>query len=138
MHDFEDVYDALRAAVAALGGAKKVGPRIRPEASDAAQWLRNCLNREHAQNLNPAQHLLIMRWACEAGYHDARHFIDREQGYQSAVPLQTESHLASVLKQLEADRRRQDETVAHLRDFLDNPKLLATLRAHGVNVDALA
>lgn len=137
MTEFEDVYDALKGAVAALGGAKKVGPRLRPEARDADQWLRNCLNAEHAQKLDPEQVLLILRWACEAGFHDAKHWVDRDTGYQVSAPAALEAQLAEALQQARADRRRAEESERTLQLIVDNPRLLATLRAANVNTDVL-
>jgi hypothetical protein len=136
MTDFEDIYDALKGAVAALGGAKKAGPMIRPEAADAAQWLRNCLNREHAQKLDPEQTALLLRLACEAGYHDAKHWVDGSLGYEPAVPLALEAQLADALKAVQAHRRRAEADERDLRLLIDNPRLLATMRAAGLKVEA--
>lgn len=129
MAGFTDVYDALWGLVDALGGPKKVGPRLRPGFSGADQWLRNCLNREHAQNLRPDQVVQLKQWGCEAGYHDAKHWIDRTEGYAPANPMTLESRVSAFLKQAEADRRRADESSRALRDLLTgNPELLALLK----------
>lgn len=135
MDEFNDVYDALWGAVKAMGGAKKIGPRLRPEAKDADQWLRNCLNPEHAQKLDPEQVVLILRWACEAGYHHAKHYFDGETLYQPAAPLALEAQLVQALAAASADRRRAEESEALLRTLIDNPRLLATMRAANVKVD---
>lgn len=128
MAGFMDVYDALAAAVDAMKGAKNVGPRLRPGFAGADKWLLNCLNREHAQNLRPDQMMLILQWACEAGYHDAKHWMDRAQGYSPSTPVTLESRVAAFLKQAEADRRRADESERALRDMLaGSPSLLAML-----------
>lgn len=137
MADFDDIYDALKGAVSALGGAKKVGPRLRPEAKDADQWLRNCLNRDHAQKLDPEQVLLILHWACEAGYHDAKHFLDHDTGYQDSVPKALEVQLAAALRQAAADRKRAEASEAVLRDLAANPELFARMQAAGLKVGDL-
>lgn len=135
MDHFSDTYDALWGAVKALGGAKKVGPRLRPESRDADQWLRNCLNREHAQKLDPEQVVLILRWACEAGYHDAKHYLDADCGYQPSMPMALEAELASMLQRAETDRRRAEESMAAVRALADDPRLLAMFRAANVRVE---
>lgn len=135
MTEFEDIYDALRAAVAALGGAKRVGPRLRPEAKDAAGWLLNCLNRDHAQKLDPEHVALILRFAGDAGFHDAKHWLDRDTGYQPSITAALEAQLAEALRQAQADRRRVEESERHLRMLADDPRLLATMRAANLRVE---
>lgn len=138
MTAFEDIYDALKGAVTALGGAKKVGPRLRPETKDARGWLLNCLNRDHAFKLDPEQVALILRWACDAGYHDAKHWIDADSGYQPSVPTALQSQLAAALNQAQADRRRAEESESTLREIASNPRLLATMQAAGLKVEGMA
>lgn len=137
MTEFEDLYDALKGAVTALGGAKKVGPRLRPEARDARGWLLNCLNRDHEQKLDPEQVALILRWAGEAGYHDAKHWLDHDTGYQPAAPFALEAKLAEALTALQTQRRRTEESEAAVRSIMENPKLRAMMSAGGINVEAL-
>lgn len=129
MAGFTDVYDALWGLVDALGGPKKVGPRLRPGFSGADQWLRNCLNREHAQNLRPDQVVQLKGWACEAGYHDAKHWVDQNEGYAPSTPMTLDARLAAFLKQHEANQRRADESAQALRDLLNgNPELLSSIK----------
>lgn len=135
MTEFEDIYDALKAAVAALGGAKKVGPKLRPEARGADGWLLNCLNRDHAQKLDPEHVALILQLACNSGFHDAKHWIDRDTGYQPCAPIALEAQLAEALRHVQADRRRAEESERHLRMLADDPKLLATMRAANLRVE---
>jgi len=56
--------DALTADIAQLGGPYKVGKRLRPEMDQkpARDWLLNCLNPNHAQNLTQSQIFLITNW----------------------------------------------------------------------------
>ena len=138
MTDFENIYDALKAAVNAMGKAKKVGPRLRPESKDAAGWLLNCLNPNHEQKLDPEQVALILRMACDVGYHDAKAYFDRECGYAPSAPLALEAQLADALRAAQANRRRAEESERDLRDLIDNPRLLATLRAAHVNTEAMS
>jgi hypothetical protein len=88
---FADFDDALSGAVMALGGWKKVGCLLRPELAPkpdiAAQWVRDCLNPDKRERLNPHQLLLLLRLAREAGYHAAKHWLDSELGYEQGRPL---------------------------------------------------
>lgn len=85
---FENINDALQAAVTALGGYKKAGPMLRPELSidQAAGWLRDCLNPARREKLAPEQVMLILRKAREASYHAAMNFVAFDTGYK-AVPV---------------------------------------------------
>lgn len=82
---FENVNDALQAAVKALGGYKKVGPRLRPELGDeaAGNWLRDCLNPARREKLSPEQVVWLLRTAREAGYHAAMHYVAFDTGYKA-------------------------------------------------------
>lgn len=95
---FESVDDALRAAVAALGGFKKVGGALRPELSvdHAAGWLRDCLNPARRECLHPEQFLLLLRLARQAGFHGAMDFVAFDVGYR-AEPVDEDAQ-ASVLQ----------------------------------------
>lgn len=84
----EDVFDALKAAVQASGGAKSVAERLWPAkpVEQARKELLDCLNRENARKLCIEEALAILKMAREAGYHDAKHWIDAESGYQPSAP----------------------------------------------------
>lgn len=85
---FENINDALQAAVNALGGYKKAGPMLRPEVpiDQAAGWLRDCLNPGRRERLTPEQVLFILRKSREAGYHAAMQFVAFDTGYK-ATPV---------------------------------------------------
>lgn len=90
---FESINDALNAAITALGGFKKVGPKLRPELSEdtAAQWLRDCLNAGRREKLSPEQFLLILRMAHDAGFHASMNFVAFTTGYRAnAVDPETQ------------------------------------------------
>jgi hypothetical protein len=84
----EDVFDALRAAVQAAGGAKAVAGRVWPHKpiEQARKELLDALNRDNARKLCVEEVLAVMRMAREAGYHGAKHWIDAELGYQPSAP----------------------------------------------------
>lgn len=97
----EDVYDALRAAIKCLGGAKVVGARLWPEKtiSDAHSYLNDCLNKDRPAKLNPEQVLVLLKWAKEAGCHEAMNYIAGEAGYANPVPVDPEDQLAKLQRE---------------------------------------
>ena len=94
---FESINDALSNAVTALGGFKKVGPRLRPELpiDQAAGWLRDCLNSGRREKLSPEQFLMILRLARDNSYHSAMNFVAFDTGYKAA-PVDAESQEAEL------------------------------------------
>ena len=84
----EDIYDALRAAVQALGGAKTVAARLWPHKSveQARKELLDALNRDNPRKLDAEEILAVLRMAREAGFHAAKHWLDVELGYTPTEP----------------------------------------------------
>lgn len=84
----EDVFDALRAAVQAAGGAKTVAGALWPHKpiDQAKRELLDSLNRDNARKLCVEEVMAVMRMAREAGYHGAKHWIDEALGYQPTPP----------------------------------------------------
>src|SRR5581483_650057 len=84
----EDVYDALRASVQSCGGAKAVAAKLWPAkpCEQARKDLLDCLNRDNDRKLDLEEFLAILRMAREAGFHQAKHWIDDELGYQPTPP----------------------------------------------------
>lgn len=80
---FDDVQDAIRVTVQALGGMKPVACRLWPEkAPDAAgRHLSDCLNGHKPEKLSPEQVLLLMKWGREAGCHAIASYYGQECGY---------------------------------------------------------
>lgn len=113
---YESVEDALKAAVAALGGAKQVGPLLWPDksADAAARLLLDCLNVERSYKLEYSQIVMIFRAAREAGEHAPFAWFANEIGYEvkpivraheidrlTTVVEHAASTLASALQSLE-------------------------------------
>src|SRR5688572_30837871 len=84
----EDVFDALRAAVQAAGGAKAVAGKLWPHKpiEQARKELLDALNRDNARKLCVEEVIAVLRIAREAGYHGAKHWIDEAVGYQPTPP----------------------------------------------------
>jgi hypothetical protein len=108
----EDVYDALKAAVQALEGPKAVAGRLWPHKplDQARKELLDALNRDNPRKLDPEETLAIFRMARDAGFHQSKHWIDRELGYEPSAPQEPE-----------------DEYARLQREYVQAVKLLATL-----------
>ena len=85
---YEDVFDVARAAVQAAGGAKVVSSRLWPNMplSEAQRKLLDCLNRDRPGKLCIEEFVTVLRMAREAGFHQAKHWIDEATGYQPTPP----------------------------------------------------
>ncbi len=129
---FSDWNDALDGVVHALGGYKKVGAMLRPELTEkpvaAAQWLRDCLNPDKPERLNPDQVFLLLRLARAANYHAAKHWMDAELGYEQGRPLKPEDEMAS-LQTRGADLVRELRTITERMERLAHPPLASVSRA---------
>jgi len=105
---YEDIFDALRTVVRALGGTKTVGAMLRPEKPviEAQAWLSNCLDKNRPEKLDPEQFLMILRKGRETECHAAMHFLCSEAGYAKPEALEPEDELAKMLREyLDIQRR---------------------------------
>lgn len=128
---FSDWNDALDGVVHALGGYKKVGTMLRPELRDkplaAAQWLRDCLNPEKPERLNPDQVVLLLRLAKAEGYHAAKHWLDAEIGYEQGKPLSPADE-AATLQQRGADLVRELRAITERMERITQAPLSVVTR----------
>jgi hypothetical protein len=108
----EDIYDALRCAVQSLGGPKAVGAQLWPHkpVDQAHRELGDCLNRDNPRKLDPEETLAILRLAREAGYHQAKHWLDAELGYAPSDPVEPETELTKLIRAY-LERREQNDKV---------------------------
>lgn len=106
----EDVYDALRALVTALGGWKRVGSELWPDKpiDQAGNWLRDCLNPEHRSKLDIDQLLYLLKRGAEQGIHVGMYFITDYCNYEQPryrtpdeVAAEAKNELASLLDRQE-------------------------------------
>lgn len=113
---YESPEDALRAAVQALGGAKKVGPMLWPDKTvdNSARLLLDCVNPSRSEKLDCSQMMLIFKSAKDTGCHSPFAWFATEVGYDikpitkaeevdrlTTVVEQASTTLASALKSLE-------------------------------------
>lgn len=96
----EDVTDALRSAIAAAGGPKKVGALLWPTKGPdaAARYLHDCLNPSRSERFNPDEFLHVLRLARECGYHGAKHWLDAELGYAPTPPVEPNDEAAELAR----------------------------------------
>lgn len=121
---FEDVYDALKHAVQASGGAKRVGKALFPEKTpDAAgRYLMDCLNASRAEKLCPEQFVALLRIAREAECHQAMDYVAGSSGYAKPDPVSPEDERAALQKEL-------NDNFVRLRQLLTklDPKAMGSL-----------
>lgn len=100
---FEGPEDAMRHAVQALGGAKRVGVLLWPDRSpdQAARHLLDCLNGTRAERLQLSQVMRLLAWAKDAGCHEPMLWICGEIGYDArpVAPAEEIDRVASVVEQ---------------------------------------
>lgn len=116
----EDIWQALRDVVGALGGAKVVGDRLRPELGPekAGRWLLDCLNPDKADKLCVEQLLLVLAEGRKANCHLAAAYIARATGYADPLPIEPEDERAAL-------QRAFIESVAQQRQLLARMERLA-------------
>lgn len=102
----ESINDALHDLVAALGGSKAVGARMRPELSpdNAGRWLADSLNHDRREHLTPEQMLWLLSEGRKAGIHAAMEYLAHECGY-AASAIEPEDERAELQREyIEAAR----------------------------------
>lgn len=121
-----DVYEVLRDAVKALGGAKRVGHSMRPEKTlDAAQgWVLDCLNPARNEKFDPEQVVWLLREARRAGHHDAMHWLADDTGYSHPLPITQAADTERLQREFIESVNRQE-------------RLFAQMRAAGINTDGV-
>jgi hypothetical protein len=105
----EDLSDALRDVVRALGGMKDVGHRLRPEIApdDAGSWLKDCLNPKRRERLNPDQVMWLIREGKKAGCHSIIYFLCDDAGYTRPSPLEPKDEAAELQRQFIESTKQQ-------------------------------
>ena len=100
---YESPEDALRAAVQALGGSKKVGSILwRDKGVDnASRLLHDCLNPTRAEKLELSQAMLILSMSKEAGCHAPFEWMAAQIGYDVKPITKAEDvdRLTTVIEQ---------------------------------------
>ena len=112
----EDLNEAIRATVNALGGFKAVGVELRPEKSavDAGKWLADCLNAAKRDRLDPEQLAYIRRKARAAGCHVLAAFEMQQAGYAPPVAIAPADEAAELKRQFVESVKAQQQLVQRL------------------------
>lgn len=99
----ESLNDALREIMDTLGGAKRIGPLLRPSKAPepAARWLHDCLNPDRDAHLQPDDVLWLLKEGRRAGCHAAARFLMREAGYAEPVPVDPQDQAAHLVQTIE-------------------------------------
>ena len=98
----EDITEALRATVQALGGPKKVGYELWPTlgVDGAGGRMRDCLNPDRREKLDPNDIIALMRMARSHGVHILAAHLMRETGYADPQPIDPEDERAELQRQV--------------------------------------
>lgn len=100
---FESPEDALRTAIQALGGAKKVGAMLWPDKSidNAARLLLDCVNASRPEKLEITQIMRVFALAREIGCHAPFAWFSGEVGYEAKPIVKSDEvdRLASMIEQ---------------------------------------
>ena len=130
--------EAIRKSVDSAGGMKAIGHALRPELEPATadEWLVHCLTASRREKLSLAQLVYIFRQANQIAGHAGFNAFCRLCGYGTAEPLLPEAQLAEASKRALAAKHEAEAAVHDLQTLIDNPRLLATMRAAGLKVDA--
>ena len=121
----ESVTDALRELVAALGGTKAVGARMRPElpADHAGRWLNDCLNESRREHLTPEQLLWLLAEGRRTGHHGVITWITSEVGYSSPEPIEPEDTRAQLQREYIEAARAMANLVERIERTQPGPRL---------------
>ncbi|MEW8189919.1 MAG: hypothetical protein AB2766_11500 [Candidatus Thiodiazotropha endolucinida] len=124
----EDIYDALRDCIKALGGNKEVGHIFWPEKpiEKAGEQLADCLNRARPQKLDPEQTLYILKEARKVGCHIGMFFITRVCDYRQPEPIEPLDEMAELQKafiQSVAENRRLLERMERMQSLQASDKI---------------
>jgi hypothetical protein len=127
---YEDVYDVLRAAVQACGGTKVVATKLWPHMpiAEAQRKLLDCLNRERAEKLCIEEFLALLKLAREAGFHQAKHWIDQNTGYQPTAPLDPIVERDRLAEALERAAQSFEGLKQQATNLLERDKRLKAVR----------
>lgn len=119
----ESVHEALKATVAACGGAKVIASALWPEKpmDEAARYLSDCLNPERAANLPLDKLTLLLKLARAKGVHLGITWLLADVGYADPVPIEPEDQHAELQRQF----IRAVETASGFAKLLERHKLKA-------------
>ena len=119
---YEDESEALRELVREIGGTKVAGHALRPDLAPdrAGGWLKDCLNPERAERLQPSQLFALLRMARERGIHGPAEYLLHEIGYR-IEPIEPGHELAELQRQFIAATAAQRSLVERIERLTRAP-----------------
>jgi hypothetical protein len=119
---YEDETDALRELVRELGGTKTVGVLLRPDlaADRAGAWLKDCLNPNRNERLEPSQLFHLLRLGHDAGVHGPSEFILGNVGY-AVSPIEPKDEAAELQRAFIASVRDQRRILERYERLTQSP-----------------
>ncbi|MGA4125526.1 hypothetical protein ACI2TB_05175 [Ralstonia nicotianae] len=127
---YESVYEALAEVVRAAGGTKKVGAMLWPEKSaDAAgALLKDCLNPDRREKLDPEQVAFVRRLGRQIGCHALVNFEMQDSGYEQPKPLNSEAQARRLVDMIASQQSGLQATMHAFQRLVEqNPTLLSTV-----------
>lgn len=116
---YESPEDALRAAIQALGGSKKVGVLLWPDkgVDNASRLLMDCLNTSRAEKLDVSQVMRVLSLAKDAGVHAPFAWMAGTIGYDVTPVTRAEEvdRLTTVVEQSSKTLAQALATLERLR-----------------------
>lgn len=93
--------EALKAAIVAAGGPKKVASALWPAKSitDAARLLNHCLDPERNEKLALGEIELITELGVKAGCHTVMHYLSSRLLYAPPQPIKPEDEQAKLQRE---------------------------------------
>ncbi|WP_157062620.1 hypothetical protein [Pseudoxanthomonas dokdonensis] len=117
----DDYHDAVRHAVEAMGGFKRIGHDMKPDMTveAAGRWLADCCNPDKREKLSLSELAYIRKAARQAGVHVLAAYEAQAAGYAEPQPINPEDEAAQLqrefiasVKALEALQARMARTHA--------------------------
>jgi len=116
----EDINEAVRHSITALGGMKKIGSQLWPDLSPekAGEKLANSLNVLRHEKLAITEFLWIRREARKLGCHVIAAFENQDAGYAPPMPIEPEDEKAELYRHFIENVRYQERIAKRLEELL--------------------
>lgn len=114
VHD--NLIDALREVINALGGIKAVAPRMRPSKTHdgACTWLKDCLNPDRREELHADDIVWLLREGRRVGAHAGMAYLCAEAGYAAPQPVEPADEAAELQRQFIETAKAQQRMLDRL------------------------
>lgn len=110
---FDNLSDALKSVVMALGGYKKVAGRLRPDDENGDDWLRHCLKGDRREKLSPEQVVWLLREGRRINFHAGMDYFALNTGYK-AMPVDADAQKQALQETIAAGIENLNRQMAAL------------------------